>query len=185
MDFLSTETGQLASMAKQYLEGALTLDAAQREKGRILCLSTLALAGHGLELMLKACICLNGQTYPKSGRSGHEIEKLWAKEICEPIRGHVFLDATIVAEIDRTSGSYPDTVDEDDVLTLIEEYVIELGKLHGGIGFPLRYPSGPDKLAPNTPFLVKTLCRTADDLVKRPTEFELLRFRSRDHAPPP
>ena len=177
MDFLSTETGKFASLAKQYLEGALYLDEGQRKKGRILRLPTLALAGHGLELMLKACVCLNGQSPPKNGRDGHDIGKLWSKEVCEPIRGHVFLNATIVAKSDRNTGVYADPIDDDQVQPLIEEYILELGKLHGEKDFPLRYPSDAGKMAPNTPFLVKSLWRTADDLVKRPNDFELHRFR--------
>ena len=178
IDFFSTETGSFASLAKQYLEGALYLDSGQREKGRILRLPTLALAGHGLELMLKACICLNGQSPPKNGIDGHNIVKLWSKDVCEPIRGHVFFNANVVAKSDRNTGVYSDPIgDDDQIRPLIEEYVLELGKLHGEKNFPLRYPSDDGKLAPNTPFLVKSLWRTADDLVKRPNDFKLSHFR--------
>ena len=175
-DFFETDAGQFASIAKQFLEGALTLDAAQKEKGRILFRPTLALAGQGLELMLKACLCINGIT-PTKGREGHNIEKLWSNDACEPARGHVYVNARIVAGDDRSNGNYPDVPKEEDVLTLIQEYVLELGRLHGGGEYPLRYPANPNQTAPRTPFLVKSLWRTADDLVKRPNDFELRRFR--------
>ena len=176
-DFFETEAGQFASLAKQFLEGALTLDAAQKEKGRILFRPTLALAGHGLELMLKACLCINGLPLTK-GRDGHNIGKLWSNEVCEPLRGHMYDNARIVAEVDRLKGDYPDVPKDEDVLALIQEYLLELGKLHGGGAYPLRYPANPNQTAPRTPFLVKSLRRTADDLVKRPNHFELQRFRS-------
>ncbi len=178
-DFWSSDAGRHANMAKQFMEGALTLSAAQRNRGRILFLPTLALAGHGLELMLKACFFLNGQTPPTKGKEGHNIISLWSAEICEPVRGYVSANARRVAAEDRLSGDYPDVPEDEEILHLIEEYVIALGDLHGGIGgYPLRYPSNnPDQQAPRTPFLVKSLHCTADDLVKRPNEFELRHFR--------
>jgi hypothetical protein len=136
----------------------------------------LALAGHGLELMLKACFHINGHMPPTKGKKGHDILALWAADVCEPIRGHVFVNAREVAEIDRASGQYPD-VQGDDALRLIEEYVTELCKLHGRDRYPLRYPTNEGQKAPRTPFLVKSLWRTADDLVKRPSAFDLNRFR--------
>lgn len=177
-DFFSSDAGQCAIVAKEFLEGALTLNAAQRDKGRILFRPTLALAGHGLELMLKACSYLNGQPPRTSGRKGHDIVSLWGADVCEPVRGHVFVNAHRVAAEDRASRDYPDVPDDDDILPLIEEYVIALGKLHGGTGgYPLRYPSDPGQKAPRTPFLVKTLWAAADDFVRRPNDFELRRFR--------
>ncbi len=175
-DFFSTDARQRASMAKQYLEGALTLDAAQGVKGRILFLPTLALAGHGLELMLKACLFLNGKQPDEVRKCGHKITKLWALDICEPVRGHVFANAFRVAAEDRANGAYPDSINEVEVLPLIEEYVIALGKLHGEGDFPLRYPADPNLKAPRTPFLVKSLWGAADDLVKRPSDFRLPSF---------
>ena len=176
-DFFSTNAGKFASLAKQHLDGALYLDEGQREKGKIVRLPTLALTGHGLELMLKACICLNGQSSPAKGSDGHDIVKMWSEEVCEPVRGNVFLNASSVAETDRTTGVYPDPIDGHEVLPLIEEYILALGKLHGERGYPLRYPSDDGKLAPNTPLLVKSLWRTADVLVKRPNDFKLSHFR--------
>nr|WP_296430393.1 hypothetical protein [Roseovarius sp. BRH_c41] len=177
-DFFSSDAGQYASIAKQFLEGALVLNAAQRDRGRILFRPTLALAGHGLELMLKACSNLNGQPPPTKGRKGHDIVSLWGTDVCEPVRGHVFANARLVAAEDRANGDYPDVPNDDDILPLIEEYIIALGNLHGGLsGYPLRYPSDPSQNAPRTPFLIKSLWATADDFVKRPNEFELRRFR--------
>lgn len=175
-DFLSSDAGNFASLAKQFLEGALTLSDAQREKGSILFRPTLALAGHGLEVMLKACFCLNGHKPPDRGPKGHDIVNLWTSAICEPVRGHVFANARQTANEDRKSGDYHHVPDDDEVLPLIEEYVIALGELHGRAGYPIRYSTDPDQKAPRTPFLVRSLWRTADDLVKRPGEFELRRF---------
>ena len=175
-DFFSTDAGQRASMAKQYLEGALTLDAAQRVKGQILFLPTLALAGHGLELMLKACHFLNGKSPAEVKKYGHIIAKMCALDICEPIRGHVFANASWVAAEECANGAYPDSIKEAEVLPLIKEYVIALGKLHGEGDFPLRYPVDPNLEAPRTPFLVKSLWGAADDLVKRPSDFRLSNF---------
>lgn len=180
-DFFASDAGQCASIAKAFLEGAKTLDAARRDAGKkILFQPTLALAGHGLELLLKASSYLNGRPPPTKGQKGHDILTLWDADVCEPVRGHVFTNAHIVAATDRESGEYPDVPEDDEVPKLIEEYVLELGRLHGGTaGYPLRYPSDPSQKAPRTPFLVKSLWATADDFVKRPDDFELTRFRGR------
>lgn len=97
-------------------------------------------------------------------------------DICEPVRGHVFGNAIMVAAEDRQGGNYPDVPSEADVIPLIEEYILALGKLHGMRDHPLRYPAPPNQKAPRMPFLVRTLGRVADDLVKRPSDFELARF---------
>ncbi|MBW7922389.1 MAG: hypothetical protein H3C51_09850 [Rubellimicrobium sp.] len=179
-DFLVTDAGQHAALAKQFLEGALTLDEARPRKGKILFVPTLALAGHGLELLLKASILLNGGDPPTKGRKGHGVADLWSQELCEPVRDHVYANANLVVQADRENPLYIDVPGEnEDILPLIEEYVVALGRLHGEDGYPLRYPSAPGKDAPRTPFLVKSLWRTADDLVKRPTDFLLDRFRGK------
>lgn len=177
-DFFATDAGKHAALAKQFLEGALTLDAAQQGKGKILFVPTLALAGHGLELLLKSSILLNSGTVPTRGRAGHNVADLWAQALCEPVRGNVYANANFVVQEDRENPLYIGIPDENEViLALIEDYVVALAKLHGEGGYPLRYPSASDKKAPRTPLLVKSLWRTADDLVKRPSEFLLHRFR--------
>ena len=87
-EFTVSDAGRYAVIAKQYMEAAQTLVAAAPHKQRMLFRPTLALAGHGLELMLKACTFLNGQTPATSGQVGHNIAKLWKSEVCEAVRGH-------------------------------------------------------------------------------------------------
>lgn len=176
IDFGTSDAGRFAKTAKQFLEGALTLDAAQRDKGRILFRPTLSLAGHGLELMLKACVYLNGEQPTIKGRKGHDVLNLWNADICEPVRRHVFSNAIRVAEEDRTSGIYADVPRQDAIQPLILEYVVALAKLHGDPSYPLRYPASEKQYAPLTPLLVKSLWRASDDLVKRPNEFVLLNY---------
>ncbi|WP_284326638.1 hypothetical protein [Cypionkella aquatica] len=180
MDFFSCDAGQCAMIAKQCPEGAVVLDKEQGSTGRILFRPTLMLAGHGLELLLKACMYWNGKPPKTSGPQGHDILALWSEEICEPIRGNVFANAIKVATAARETHDYPDNPRDEEVLPLIEEYVLALGNLHGVRGYPLRYPSSREHLAPRTPFLVKSLHATADDFVKRPNEFKLIRFRGED-----
>lgn len=158
------------------MEGARTLVQAQPEKGRILFRPTLALAGHGLEMLLKACFYLNQKSPPTRGPEGHNIIKLWSDDVSEPVRGAVYLNARLAAETARIENVYPDVPSNDDADSKIEEYVNALGKLHGDRGHVLRYPSAEGQLAPRSPFLVETLWRTADDMVKRPSDFELSRF---------
>lgn len=175
-----SEGGEYASLAKQHLEGAFVLDRAQRRCGKILFRPTLLLAGQGLELMLKGCTVWNGDPINTSGRGGHALIEMWESDACEPVRGHVYVNATRVAAEDRDSGRYPDSVVEEDVLTTIEQMVRALADLHGMPKvYPLRYPADPDILAPRTPFLVKTLWATADDFVKRPSDFKLEVFHGR------
>ncbi len=178
-EYLDSEAGQIAVVAKQYMEAAKTLDAAPKDGRRLLFRPTLALAGHGLELMLKACVCLNGEAYPKAGREGHNIRKLWSWDVCEAVRGHVLINARLSVADSRVRQKYQDIPADDQVASLIDEYVGELGRLHGESNYALRYPSDSAIMAPRTPFLVETLWRTADDLVKRPTDFLLQQFRSR------
>lgn len=171
-DFFETDAGQCAAIAKQFLEGAQVLSDAQRENGPILFRPTLALAAHGLELMLKACLYLNGHEPETKGRKGHDVVSFWESDACKPIKAHVFSNAQLAALEGRESNNYKDVPSDDEVRTLIEEHVIKLGKLHGARDYPLRYPSDPQIKAPVTPWLVRTLWRTADDLVKRPGEFK-------------
>ncbi len=174
--FFATDAGRCARIAKQYLEGAKALDKAQRKKGRILFLPTLSLAGHGLELMLKSCSYLNGMESSAGKKMGHDILALWNTDLCEPVRGNVFANAIKVTIEARERGTYRGVPDDADVLPLIEEYVTALGRLHGSRPYPLRYPTEVEEWAPSTPFLVKSLWRTANDLVNQPREFELSRF---------
>jgi hypothetical protein len=175
-DFFSSEAGQFSVIAKQFLEGALTLDVERRKhnKSRMLFRPTLALAGHGLELMLKACVYLNGKEPTIKGRKGHDVLRLWNSDICEPVRRHVFANAILVSEEDRTSGIYHDVPEQNEIESIIAEYVVELGKLHGKAPYQLRYYASTNQTAPNSPLLVRSLWKTSDDFVKRPNEFMLL-----------
>ncbi|MDE4176247.1 hypothetical protein PXK01_18995 [Phaeobacter sp. PT47_59] len=173
-NFFETDAGQHASKAKQYLEGSLVLDAAQREKGKILFLPTLALAGHGLELMLKACILWNNGTVETKGRNGHKIVTMWNKSECTPVRCQMRSIAIRVADLDRQSGLYSDVPKTEEIPDLIDDHVTALGGLHGQKDYPLRYPSNPNQKGPCTPLLVRTLWETADTFVKRPSEFLLV-----------
>lgn len=176
-DFFSTDAGQFASAAKQFLEGARVLDEAPLSPIRLLFRPTLHLAGHGLELMLKACVYLNDSKPSTSGSQGHNIDHLWSLPICEPVRGHVRINAHLAVQEDRSNPRYRGIPAIADVDQLIDEHVKALCDLHGpGSGYPLRYPADPDAKGPNTPLLVKSLWRTADDLVKRPNDFRLDRF---------
>lgn len=178
-DFWETDTGRHLLTASQFLEAASVLDEAQRQNGRILFRPTLALAGQGLELMLKAAMHWNDDPPPTSGRKGHDIAAMWAANACEPVRGNVFKNAIEAASIARERGKYLG-VPERDEIELIQEYVLALADLHGRQPYPLRYPykSEPsDPNAPVTPWLVASLRMTADDFAKRPAEFKLSRFR--------
>lgn len=177
-EFFASDAGQCAAIAKSFLEGAVVLDAAQRDNGRLLFRPTLALAAHGLELMLKSCFYLNDQKPPTKGRKRHDIVHLWQHDASEPLRGSVYVNALLVTAQARERDDYPDLPHDDDIVPLIDEYVIALGKLHGGDGYPLRYPSDPRVKAPRTPLLVKSLWGAADDLVKRPSDFKLPRFHA-------
>lgn len=165
-----------AVVAKRFLQAALELDYAKPEKRRMLFVPALFLAGQGLELMLKACVFLNGKVPPKN----HDICGLWRRDDCEPVRGHVYLHAGHAVEEARENPSYLGVPDEsEDILSLIEEYVIALGELHGGKGHTLRYPSEPEAQGPRRLFLVRALWGATDDLVRNPDSFRLERFLGR------
>lgn len=168
-EFLASRAGRFASIAKEYLEGALVLDAAQLESGKVLFRPCLALAAHGLEQVLKACTFLNGEAPPTSGPEGHNILGMWNKDVCGPVRRQVQANALQVAAEDRATGKYTNVPEPDEIASLIEEYVTSLAKLHAKNW--LRYEAPKDTMAPRTPLLVKTLWRTSDDLVKRPCQF--------------
>ena len=172
-DFFSSEAGRLAGLSKSFLEGARVLDEAQLATGKILFPPTLALAGHGLELMLKCCFRINGLDPPTSGKRGHELKPLWEKDICEPLRNAVCANARLAANVDRSNPRYRGVPDDTKIPPLIEQAVLDLCRLQGEHGYPLRYPPETGKEAPRTPLLVKALWRTADDLVKRPADFVL------------
>ena len=176
-EFTHSDAGRYAIIAKQFMEAAQTLVAAAPHKQRMLFRPTLTLAGHGLEVMLKACTFLNGETPATSGQVGHNIAKLWESEVCEAVRGHVLINARNAADEARDQRVFSDVPRSDDVERLINEYVKELGSLH--TKNLLRYLSDPKTQAPRAPFLVQSLWRTSDDLLKRPNDFILNEFRER------
>ncbi|HEX7782513.1 MAG TPA: type II toxin-antitoxin system ParD family antitoxin [Sphingobium sp.] len=161
----------------QYLEAAVILDEAQRLKGKVLFRPTLALAGHGLELMLKACLYHNSISPPTSGKAGHRVNDMWEMDACEPVRGHVYSNAIREVSDARDEGIYEGVPIGVDETALIEEYILALGILHGGAPYPLRYPTDDETLGPVTPWLVRSLRRTADDFLKRPNEFDVMQFQ--------
>ncbi len=173
-DFWDEDAGKFAAVAKSFAEGALALDDAQRSSGRILFRPTLMLAAHGLELMLKACMFLNGKPPSTTGRSGHDIISMWNDEVCEPVRGSVNVNARIACLEHEAAGCFPDLPNPEDAAAMVNEYIVKLAELHGSRkGSLLRYPSNSNEMAPRTPLLVRTLWRTCDDLVKRPDDFKL------------
>lgn len=178
-DFFETEAGKLLVVAKQYMEAALVLVEAPPDRHHVLLRPTLALAGHGLKVMLKACICLNGGVYPKKGRDGHDVGHLWARDECEAVRGHTLINAGYAAEDARYRLGSANVPKPDEVEDLIQEYIGELGRLHGNQGYVLRYTAPDTTLAPRAPFVLQTLWRTADDFIKRPNDYLMQSFRDR------
>lgn len=178
-DFEASLAGQHLIISAQYLEAALVLSKAQQAQGNnVLFRPTLALAGQGLELMLKSCMHWNEVSPPTRGGKGHAIKDFWKHDVCEPIRGHMFSNAEFVKDEAIRAGLTPsDGLREGDLATLITEYVLVLAELHGEQPYPLRYPTKEQKLAPRTPWLVGVLRRTANDFLKRPEQFKLNYFR--------
>lgn len=169
--FFRTPAGKHIAYAKRHLEGALTLTEAMHDKGRILHLPALHLAGHGLELMLKAAILFNGGTV-NTGRGGHDIEQMWRRQEAEPVRIHVRINANIAHSIELEADRYCGVEGIEDAALLAEEYVLALGRLHAlAKKYPLRYPMDEAVEAPRAPLLVQALWRTSDDFVKRWDDF--------------
>lgn len=172
VSFPDTDAGKFAGLAKRFLEGALTLKDAMPSKGKVLFVPTLNLAAHGLELMLKAALLHNGSKPPTSGRAGHDIISMWNEREAEPVRRALRSNAQIVHQIALHEGFYQGVAEVTEPAATAEEYVEALGKLHGAWKtYPLRYPESEPRLAPRAPLLVDALHRTADDFVKRPSEF--------------
>ncbi|MEC9065750.1 MAG: hypothetical protein VX569_00550 [Pseudomonadota bacterium] len=160
----------------QYLMSALVWSDAQATEGRAVFRPTLALAGQGLELMLKACMLWNGKSPPLKGPQGHAIQDFWEDEVCEPVRGNAFANAEVVAEELRLAGSNPsDKSLEGDLIELVDKYVASLAGLHAA-PYELRYPGDPATEGPRTPWFVRVLYRTADDFLKNPSDFKLRAF---------
>ncbi len=176
-DFAASPAGQHLIISAQYLEAAVVLSDAQRVRGKALFLPTLALAGQGLELMLKSCMHWNSSPPPTHGAAGHAIIDFWELDVCEPIRGHMFVNAQIVKDEASAAGLLlSDGLPDGDLMALITEYVQVLARLHGGQPYPLRYPTEQPTMAPRTPWLVSVLRRTADDFLKRPNDFNRSNF---------
>lgn len=177
-DFTASPAGQCLLVSVQYLQAAHVLSEAQRTEGKALFLPTLALAGQGLELLLKSCMHWNSAPPPTRGPAGHAVKDFWELEVCEPIRGHIFVNAQIALEEAKRAGVKPtDGLPEGDPITLIAEYVLVLARLHGEHPYPLRYPTIQSTVAPRTPWMVSVLHMTAQDFLKRPEGFKLARFR--------
>lgn len=122
-DFNCSDAGQHAAYACQILAGARTLSEARPSSRYRLLLPMLNLSGHGLELLLKACIYLNGNEPPRFGQEGHNVKAMWDREDCEPVRVHVAYNAHLAVIEARAEMLYPDIPSDDEVGHLIEEYV--------------------------------------------------------------
>jgi hypothetical protein len=170
-DFLETEAGQCAVIAKQFLEAAEVVTAAQIERGRILHRPALFLAGQGLEQLVKACIWINGSQPPTKGREGHDILSLWPRHECSILRLMIFQNAEVAAEEARASHRFRDVPSHADVREMMEDHVASLANLHGRKDYPLRYQGIPSDRGPQPFLLTRALWLTADDLVKRPETF--------------
>ena len=172
VSFLDSEAGKHAALAMSFFEGALTLKDAMPTKGNVLFVPTLNLAAHGLELMLKAAFLHNGRKPPQSGRAGHDIIGMWNEKEAGPVRCGVRTNADIVHQTALQDAVFKGVAEVTEPAALAEEYVKALGELHGALAsYPLRYPESERRLAPRAPLLVDALHRTADDFVKRPSEF--------------
>jgi hypothetical protein len=172
VSFPDSDAGKFALLAKAFFEGALTLKDAMPSKGKVLFVPTLNLAAHGLELMLKAALLHNGRQPPTRGRPGHDIIGMWNEKEAEPVRCGLRRNAKIVHQIALHEAVYKGVAEVTEPAALAEEYVKALGELHGALtSYPLRYPESQPRLAPRAPLLVDALHRTADDFVKRPSEF--------------
>ena len=179
MPFEASPAGQHSLLALQFFEGARVLSDAQREKGRVLFRPTLMLAGHGLELLVKSCILLNGGTPDRSGRGGHQIFQMWDGDDCSLLRKRTVENALEVVRADRRAATYPDVPADSEVPECVQALIAELCMLHGEKKYPLRYPqSDRKKTGPSTPLLVKALYETSYDFVRNQCQFALPRGAS-------
>lgn len=166
-----------AVIARRYLEGAKTLIEASPQRQRVLQLPTLMLTSHGLEVMLKGCLLLNGLTDSKVRSYGHKIDKMWELDEAAALRWHLVDAALTVTKEQRAIGYYVGIPEDGEVVRSIETYVSDLARLHGGGKYPLRYPHEDSEVAPRTPMIVLALYEATDLFVKRPNEFLLDEFK--------
>jgi hypothetical protein len=150
------------------LYAALILDAERVGAGKILFRPTLHLAGHALELLLKACLCLNGQTKDAASKHGHNIWPLWESMECNVLRKQVIFRAKRLAKVDQRNENHPEVQTSAEIES-IEAPIKKLCDLHKEN--LLRYREG-SKQAPDNPRLVKTLYETSDDFFRQPSHFK-------------
>lgn len=173
-NFNSSEAGRHAAYAVQILAGARTISEARFSSRRRLLLPMLNLSGHGLELLLKACILINDGRPPAHGSEGHNVQAMWARRECEPVRVHVTYNARLAVLEARSERLYPDIPRDDEIEHLVEDYVLALAQLHGmPRTFPLRYPANDNFKGPRSPMLPQALHMTAEDFCRNPTSFVL------------
>jgi len=173
-DFNTSNAGQHAAYAVQILSGARVLSSARPVSPYKLLLPMLNLSGHGLELLLKACIYLNGSVPSKSGTEGHNVKEMWDRYDCEPVRVHMYYNAWLAVIEARSENIYPDIPDDDEIDGLTDEYVKVLAELHGMRRvLPLRYPSEIKHRVPRSPMLPTALHMTAEDFCRNSTAFKL------------
>lgn len=168
-NFSDAPSGRFAITAVEFLHAALILDSARMQEGKILFRPTLALAGHGLELILKACLKLNGGSSDFKGRSGHDLWPMWEDNRCVILRQIFLVHAKEVLFRAQQNDSYYDVPKPDDY-ELIMPMVKELCDLHSK--YELRYRM-QDSSAPPTPWLVKTLYETSNEFFRQPNLFKL------------
>jgi len=174
-DFWDTDAGKFISRAKCFLEAASVLDDKMHDgQSGMLFSPALHLIGHGLELLLKGCLLHNGMEKKKVVAFGHNVNEMWDHDLVALVRQSTRENACISFQIALDSKRFPDAHKVDDPVALFEEYRAALGALHAEQKhYPIRYPTDNDRVAPRSPMLVAVLWRTADDYVKRPTQFSI------------
>jgi hypothetical protein len=178
-DFKDTAAGQFAITAVEYMKAALVLDQARLKEGKVLFRPTLHLAAHGLELILKACLTLNGHPGTFRGREGHNLWPMWEDDRCSTLRQNVLNNAKTVLVKDQYNDRYGGDVPCPENYQSILDILKVLCALHSEQSETrkssvdhLRYRM-EKKDAPHTPWLVKTLYETSDDFLRQPNHFKL------------
>ncbi|WP_160003895.1 hypothetical protein [Rhizobium sp. 18055] len=168
----NTDAWKYIARAKSFLEGAYVVELHSASCG-ILITPALHLAGHGLELLLKGCLLQNGYSTIQLLSFGHRINDMWPLAAAEQLRLAARINAAITHQDAISAGDYPAVEVVINPQELFETHLTDLGALHAEtMHFPIRYPAEDERIAPRASLLIGSLWRTADDYVKRWSDFK-------------
>lgn len=163
---MESEAGKLAIAAYRYLVAARTIFE-HTDRPRLMLAPILHLSAHGLEVLLKSTLALQGEGARElQNQFGHNILSMWTDPRCQLVREEALqwsetADAK-AASVARLRGPKTKAPRE-----MLDRCVADISRLHSRQPHPLRYIPG-DEMVPPPHLLIFSLEPVADAAMRNP-----------------